>query len=134
MANDRYFALGKKASLFYDPSTGLKLLPGMAVKQTAKLKRSKKISVALKGGHLEYIDSGEKENYKIVSLENETKKDDSKKEKEDEPKPGEEGFDTKEPEDGWDKDSLDKHLKPHLYNLAIHYGTEVAREGIKEIF
>ncbi len=130
---DKYIGLGEKASLFYDPSVALKILPGQAVKLTAKIRRSKKVSVALKGGHLERIDSEEISEYKVIGEENENKIEEKKSEEKVDktPKPGDDNFETNEPEEGWDEKSLEKQLKPHLYNLALHYGTEVEEADLK---
>lgn len=51
----KYVKLGSKASIFYDPTTNTKVLPGQIVEVKGIGKFSKKINAALKGGHLENV-------------------------------------------------------------------------------
>lgn len=57
----RYVKLGEKAreGSFYDPFLDLKLLPGRLVELPSDFRKSKKTVAALRGGHLEYVDSEE---------------------------------------------------------------------------
>ena len=51
----QYVKLGEKASMFYDPTTQVKVMPGMAVGITNREKESKKFKRAVAAGHLEKI-------------------------------------------------------------------------------
>ena len=49
----KYVKLGSKASVFHDPTTNTKVLPGQVVEVKGVSKFSKKITAAISGGHLE---------------------------------------------------------------------------------
>lgn len=57
----QYVKLGEKASMFYDPTTEVKVLPGQAVGVTNREKESKKFKRAIGAGHLERISKEEAE-------------------------------------------------------------------------
>lgn len=57
----KFIKLGSKASSFSCPTTGISLSGDKVIELTPTLAASKKIQVALRGGHLEYADSSEVE-------------------------------------------------------------------------
>lgn len=59
----KYVKLGSKASVFHDPTTNIKVLPGQIVEVKGVGKFSKKINAALKGGHLENVSKEEYEKF-----------------------------------------------------------------------
>lgn len=59
----KYVKLGSKAHSFSDPTTGVKLVPGEVTKLTATQEISKRIIMAIKGGHLEKVNKDEYERY-----------------------------------------------------------------------
>jgi hypothetical protein len=67
-----YIKLGDKANFFYDPTSGLKVLPGQVIKVDAeKVKANLKLNKALKSGHLEYADENDYDPEKVKALINE---------------------------------------------------------------
>lgn len=65
----KYVKLGSKASIFHDPFTRLKIIPGQVVELGNLAKFSKRISNAIKGGHLDSSNKEEYEEY-LESVEN----------------------------------------------------------------
>lgn len=53
--------LGTKASMFYDPSSRLKVLPGQEVELTAEQENSKRVKNAIDAGHLRVVTGEAKE-------------------------------------------------------------------------
>lgn len=76
-----YVKLQEKAASFYDPSTGLQLANKQVAKMTSEQKVSKRVQKALKGGHLEYSDEDEYNDY-LNTLAKPGKKVKTKKEEE----------------------------------------------------
>ena len=60
----KYVKLGSKASVFHDPTTNTKVLPGQVVEVKGVSKFSKKIIAAISGGHLENATQEEYLKYK----------------------------------------------------------------------
>jgi hypothetical protein len=62
-----YIKLGEKANFFFEPASGLKVLPGQVIKiDEEKAKANSRINKALKSGHLEYADESEYDPTKIA--------------------------------------------------------------------
>lgn len=59
-----FIKLGPKANSFYDPLTEQKLVPGMVIEYSDKLRKSKKVQDALRGGHLAYAKEEEFNQYR----------------------------------------------------------------------
>lgn len=66
--NANHVALGESALSYYDPSLGLKVLPGQAVELPKNWKQSKKTSKAIKAGHLDLVSKGDLEDYTVVEF------------------------------------------------------------------
>lgn len=71
-AKKRYFVLGKKASVFYDPFTGLKVTSQL---KPASLEKplSKRVQLALDNKHIIQVESGDEIEVENKSQENESK-------------------------------------------------------------
>jgi len=69
MAKSKHVKLGEKASMFYDPTTKLKVVPGKAVELSNDNIRSKRVIRAIKSGHLDYADSEDMEDLDVIALE-----------------------------------------------------------------
>lgn len=64
-AKEKYVKLGEAAAegSFYDPTLGLKLIPGKIEKLPLNYRTSKRTLAAINGGHLEIVDSEEVQAY-----------------------------------------------------------------------
>lgn len=127
MSNKRYVKLGSKALSFFDPVSRMILAVGEATTLTPDFRQSKRVTKALRSGHLEYVDRDELENYTIVSgLEEETETPEA-------PAP-------KEPETtdtNWmdefelEEKKLAKLKLSQLQELATYYGVDMEEEEIQ---
>lgn len=125
-----YVKLGGKASIFFDPSTGLKVTGKKIVKITGNGKFSKKIDQAIKGGHLEKVSKTEYEEY-LESLEvtdvQTVKAKNSTEEEEDDVNSWVENY----------EDFSEKALKAlkndQLVALAIHLGSEIEEDELTKM-
>lgn len=55
----KYFKLGEKASSFYDPTSKVKLTPGVVVEVDGKIAKGRKIAEAKRAGHIVEVDEDE---------------------------------------------------------------------------
>lgn len=63
----KYLKLGLKASVFYDPSTQKKVLPGQIVKFSSKELKSERIINAITGHHLVQVEADELKEYQSAN-------------------------------------------------------------------
>lgn len=125
----KYAKLGTKASIFHDPTNGLKVLPGQVVMLDGDKKFSKKTDQALKGGHLEYATEDEYKEYTSSQekLESNTQVLSSKKmDNTDE----DEGFDV-ETFDDYSEEGLKALTNDQLKELAVYNETELEAKVLK---
>lgn len=118
MAKSKHVKLGEKASLFYDPTSDLKVTPGKAVELSAQHKMSKRVVKAIKSGHLDYVDSEELQELDVVSLKKAPAKQEAAKEEE---------------EEELTENKLSKMKKSELVALAKDYETGFTEEEIKDM-
>jgi len=145
MAKSKFVKLGEKASMFFDPTSALKVVPGQAIELSNGNKKSKRIIRAIKSGHLDYADSDDREELNVYTLKDlekarEDKKSSARKNakaaaaekkvakvKEDEPEDD-------EPEDDGDeavtKESLLKLKKDVLVEKALEEGSGYGEEEL----
>jgi len=122
MAKSKYVKLGEKASMFYDPTTKLKVVPGQVVELSNDNLRSKRIIRAIKAGHLDHADSDDLEELTVItlkSLEAPTKA----KAKDDDDDGDEEVT----------KISLMRFKKDELIERAMEEGSEFSQEELDEL-
>ena len=115
----QYVKLGEKASMFYDPTTEVKVLPGQAVGVTNREKESKKFKRAIGAGHLERISKEEADELNLATVEANEK---AKAKAENESNEAEEGR------------SLNKMSKAELIEKAVELdlGTEEELDGMSK--
>ena len=120
--------LGEKATMFFDPISGLKVIPGQVVTPTKNQLSSKKVTNALRYGHLEYTDekptggktSTKETAGKVLTLENLQESDIPTKNKTVTAEFIDEWFGEEPPFDELDVDSLkEKFTAPQLVDIAI---------------
>lgn len=130
----KYVKLGKKAEIFFDPTTRTKILKGQVVKLEDRRKFSKKISAAIAGGHLihaskedfnDYMEDVNSQNNKNTSANGSTVKTGSTE-------------DTDWIEAWLSANELtDKNLKPlkkdKLVELVKHFESELSKEEIEDL-
>lgn len=120
MAKSKHVKLGEKASLFYDPTSGLKVTPNKAVELSAQHKMSKRVTKAIKSGHLDYVDSEELKELEVVSLEKAPAKQEAKTEATD-------------GDDELSEAKLSKMKKAELLELAKDYETGYSEEELGDM-
>ena len=116
MAKVKQVKLGEAANSFYDPISQTKVLPGQVVELDEKAQKSKKITVALRHGHLvlaseedvEAAAAGQQVSNNDASNDNDTNWDD---------------FD-------YTEENLMKLKKPQLVELAMHLESEYSQEEL----
>lgn len=129
MAN--YVKLGEKASMFYDPVTQTKILPGQVIKISGRDKFSKKISTAIKGGHLDKVEQSEYKAYmeSLGKAENNSTGAEDKEEKKE--KVNEDTFIVENHTD-FSEEGLAKLSKKELLKLVNYYDTEVDDKALSK--
>lgn len=115
----KYVKLGSKASIFHDPTTGIKVLPGQVVEVKGVGKFSKKITAALQGGHLENVSKEDFEKYQKTGI---TSNDESL-----------EGDNWVEQWDDFDDKSLKGLKNEQLVELATFLESETPLEELKQM-
>lgn len=113
MAKSKFVKLGEKASIFFDPTSGLKVTSGKAVELSNVHKASKRVVRGLKSGHLDYADSEDQEDLELVYLDSSKNKPVGKVEKNEE-----EEEDAFNPDQEWDEKSLKKLKVGELEKVA----------------
>ena len=113
----KYVKLGSKASVFHDPTTNTKVLPGQVVEVKGVSKFSKKITAAISGGHLENATEEEYHKYKgggkVISNNDTTN--------------------WVEEWDDFDEESLKGLTKDKLVELANHLETELDEKELGKL-
>lgn len=118
MAN-KNVKLGEAANSFYDPTSGLKVLPGQVVELDNKQSKSKKVTIAMRHGHLVSATDEDVENFangKAVS--NNDPSNDVDKDWDD--------FEVNEA-------NLKKLNKSDLVELAMHLESEYSQEELESM-
>lgn len=120
MAKRKFVKLGEKASIFFDPTSGLKVVPGQAVELSNVHRQSKRVVRGLKSGHLDNVDSDEMDELEVVYID---AKAEVKKE--------EENNDTFDMDQEWDEKSLKKLKVSQLEDLARHFELDYTDAELK---
>ena len=120
----KYITLGSKASLFFDPVTGVKVIGDEVLEVPNKYLYSSKISQALQGGHLREVDEPEEGEYIPFSKDQEQALDEKEAKKKKAFK--------------FDKDTDPKKMAKafnfdQLKELAEEHGVEVEEKDTKEM-
>lgn len=107
----KYVKLGKKASSFFDPTSGLKLSNNQIIEVSSKLiNSSKRVNKALKAGHLEWAEEKEFLKYqKSIGVNVETEE---------------------EEEEGYNAKSLKKLTKDELVEIAKEQGSDMDEDEL----
>ena len=123
----KYVKLGSKSTIFYDPTTNTKVLPGMVLKLSGTGRFSKKITSALKGGHLESADKEEYEEWlsKQEEVDKQSTDKDLAKAADDE--------NWLESYESYDEDSLKALTKDKLIELAIYNESTYSEKELKSM-
>ena len=139
MAKAKHVKLGEKASVFYDPTSGLKVTPNRAVELTKEAQISKRVIKAIKSGHLDYVHDDEMGDLEVMSVEDQQprktadtnkKKVEANKQKAQDQKSA--ASDEAEDEDEWDEKSLKRLKKDELVKMAKDNGTELSDEELED--
>ena len=124
----KYIKLGSTASIFFDPTTQFKILPGEIKPFEKAIRGSKKTLNALKGGHLEYASEDAYESYisdKEDEMETEATQDTQSKQT---PK----SFNPEDVDD-FSEEELMKLKKDYLKVLAVYHETELSEEELDKM-
>ena len=116
MAKTKQVKLGEAANSFYDPVSQVKVLPGQVIELDEKAQKSKKISVALRHGHLVLASD---EDVEAAAAGNTVSNNDQ----------------TNDVDTNWDdfeysEENLMKLKKPQLVELAMHLESEYSQEEL----
>ncbi len=133
MAKDKYVQLGEEAQEgnFYDPTLGIKVLPGKIVKLPKNYRTSKKILTALRGGHLAVADSEDVNKYFSKSEDTKDDGDIMTEAKIKKMNMGElsiyilDNQDNEDPEELYSKEELGKEKKDDLQGIALEIFEEI---------
>lgn len=138
MAKSKFVKLGEKASVFFDPTSKLKITPNQAVELSNESRMSKRVIAALKSGHIEYAYQGDEDD-QLQQITQDSlskgKKDQKvarKSKTDDKPKDSDPVNDDEGEDDEWDEKSLMRLKKQELINMAKENGSEFTEEELED--
>lgn len=123
----KFVKLGEKASIFFDPTSRLKVVPGKAYELSVQANASKRVRRALKAGHIEYASKDEDGKLEFVALSVKVKKAQEQKQ--------EDKADELDPDEvDYSLAALKRLNKPQLVALALEIeGIEEDEDELKDL-